>query len=101
MSSRKPPKKALPEGPLDEATGYARAVQAGAFPACRYVKLACRRHLRDLKSGPRRGLIWNPSAAQYRLGFYERYLRHSKGEWARKPFVLAPWEKFVIGSVFG
>ena len=60
-----------------------------------------RRHLEDLKHGRKRGLIWQPRAAQHRVGFYPRFLRHSKGEWARRPVELNGWQKFVIGSVFG
>jgi phage terminase large subunit-like protein len=86
---------------LDEVTAYARAVVAGEIVACRYVKLACKRHLLDLRGGRKRGLLWRPDAAQFRIGFYPKYLRHSKGEWARRPYELSPWQKFVVGSVFG
>jgi phage terminase large subunit-like protein len=86
---------------IDETTAYARAVAAGDVVACRYVRLACKRHLRDLRTGKARGLVWRPEAAQYRLAFYPRFLRHSKGEWARRPYELSPFQKFVIGSVFG
>ena len=41
------------------------------------------------------------AAAQYRIDFFPRYLRHSKGQWARQPVELSPWQRFVIGSVFG
>lgn len=94
---------ARPAGPapLDETTAYARSVLAGEIVACKLVKLACRRHLRDLEEGGGRGLVWNPEAAQFRIGFYPKFLRHSKGEFARKPFELAPWQKFIVGSVFG
>jgi phage terminase large subunit-like protein len=76
-------------------------VIAGEIIACRFVKLACRRHLRDLAKGKRRGLVFDAPAAQHRIGFYSTFLRHSKGEWARQPVELSPWQKFVIGSVFG
>jgi phage terminase large subunit-like protein len=69
--------------------------------ACRLVKLACRRHMRDLKHGRRRGLRFDAAAAQHRIAFYPTFLRHSKGEWARHPVELSPWQKFVVGSVFG
>jgi phage terminase large subunit-like protein len=88
-------------GPLDEATAYARAVTAKEVVACRLVRLACKRHLTDLKRGPKRGLVWRPDVAQHRINFYARFLRHSKGEWARKPVTLSGWQRFVIGSVFG
>jgi phage terminase large subunit-like protein len=85
----------------DEATAWARAVMAREVAACRYVRLACKRHLDDLKRGAKRGLVWNPAAAQHRLAFGPRFLRHSKGEWSRRPVEWSGWQKFCIGSVFG
>lgn len=86
---------------LDETTAFARAVLAHEIVACHLVKKACERHLRDLELGAERGLVWSAEAAQFRIGFYPRFLKHSKGEFARKPLVLSPWQKFIIGSVFG
>lgn len=74
---------------------------ANEVVAGKLVKLACQRHLRDLELGAERGLVWRADAAQFRIGFYPRFLRHSKGEWARKPVELSPWQKFIIGSLFG
>jgi phage terminase large subunit-like protein len=87
--------------PLDETTAFARSVIAKEVPACRYVILACKRHLRDLRSGHKRGLHFDVAAAQHRIAFYPAFLHHSKGEWARQPVALSPWQKFVVGSVFG
>lgn len=87
--------------PIDEVTAYARSVIAGERPACKLHKAACQRHLNDLKNGAARGLRFDVAAAQYRIEFFPRFLRHSKGEWARRPVDLSPWQKFVIGSVFG
>jgi Phage Terminase len=64
------------------------------------VLLACERHFRDLASGAKRGLRWNPVAALGAIRFF-RYLRHSKGEWGGQPFELQPWQQFTVGSVFG
>lgn len=44
--------------------------------------------------------MWRPDAAVYAIEFF-RYLHHSKGEWAGRPFVLSPWQAFCVGSVFG
>lgn len=90
-----------PDDQRDDTTAYARSVVSKDIVACRLVRLACARHLRDLKRGPKRGLVWRPEVAQHRIGFYERFLRHSKGEWARKPVTLSGWQRFVVGSVFG
>lgn len=74
---------------------------ANEVVAGKLVKLACKRHLTDLELGAERGLEWRADAAQFRIGFYPRFLRHSKGEWARRPVELSPWQKFIIGSLFG
>ena len=79
---------------------YARDVLARRVIAGRLVQLACQRHLDDLARGSRRGLIWDPAAARHALTFFT-HLRHSTGEWAHQPFVLQPWQRFVIGSLFG
>ena len=100
-----PRKKKAPPPPEaeagDETTAWARAVVAKDVPACRLVILACKRHLRDIKSGHRRGLSWRPEVAQHRIRFFSTFLRHSKGEWARRPVELSGWQKFCVGSVFG
>jgi len=97
----KRPKTAPALDAADEVTSWARAVIAGDVIACRFVRLACKRHLDDLKRGPKRGLHFDARAAQHRLAFGPRFLRHSKGEWARKPVEWSGWQKFCIGSVFG
>jgi phage terminase large subunit-like protein len=99
--SRAISKRSPTSSQTDETTAYARAVVAKEIVAGRLVRLACRRHLNDLKTGHRRGLFFDAPAAQYRIAFYPSFLVHSKGEWARKPYELSPWQKFVVGSVFG
>lgn len=84
----------------DPVTRYAEDVVADKFPACRLVRLACERHLRDLDEGAARGLLWRPDLAAYAIEFFG-YLRHSKGEWAGERMELAPWQAFCVGSVFG
>lgn len=75
-------------------------MDAGEFVAGRLVQLACARHLRDLRDGSGRGFRFDVLRATDAIDFF-RCLRHSKGEWARAPIVLTPWECFVIGSLFG
>ncbi|MDP2377774.1 terminase large subunit [Reyranella sp.] len=97
----KPTSRATRTPATDAPTEYAQAVLAGEIPAGELIKAACRRHLKDLKDGPKRGLAWRPDSAAYAIGFFEKYLKHSKGEWAGKPVILGLWQKFIIGSVFG
>lgn len=84
----------------DPTTAYAEAVAAGEILAGRLVKLACERHLLDLKEGRARGLRFDCTAAERAINFFG-FLRHSKGEWAGGTFALAPWQQFIVGSIFG
>jgi len=40
-------------------------------------------------------------AADRAVEFIERYVRHTKGEWAGQPFILEPWQKKIVRSIFG
>jgi len=84
----------------DPVTGFARLVVAGKQPAGRLQILACQRHLADLKSGKKRGLQFDVEEAEKAIKFFS-FLKHSKGKWAGESFILAPWQAFVVGSLFG
>jgi phage terminase large subunit-like protein len=85
----------------DPATSYAKAVVAGEIIAGPPVRAACARHLRDLESGADRGLTWDTAAAGKAYGFFRDIIRLNGGQFEGKPFVLLPWQEFVIGSLFG
>jgi phage terminase large subunit-like protein len=82
-------------------TAYARAVTAGKILAGRPVRLACTRHLTDLKRGHERGLWFDDKAAAHVLDFFPRFLRLAEGAFAGEPFRLEPWQQFIVGSLFG
>lgn len=82
---------------IHSATDYAKQVCSGKTLACRWVRLACERHLSDLK---RKDIFFDEAAADHALTFFS-FVRHSKGEWSGKPFELEPWQKFIVGSIFG
>lgn len=79
---------------------YIDNVIAGRQVACKWVRLACERHRRDLLTAHERGLHFDPNAAQYMLNF-ARFTRHSKGEWARQPVTLEPWQQAKFWMLFG
>ena len=81
-------------------TRYARAVVRGRIVAGKWVRLACERHLDDLKFGHGRSLSFDEQAADHAIEFFG-FLRHSKGEWAGQRFRLESWQAFIIGSIFG
>jgi len=82
------------------ADAYVRDVLSDKLPACRWVKLACERHVRDLEHGEDRGLWFDETAAKTAIAFFA-LLKHSKGEWAGLPVILEGWQQFVVSSIFG
>lgn len=80
---------------------YARQVVDGELVTGRLVRRACERHLDDLAEGHLRGLRFDESAAGWAIRFFPMMLRHYKGDFAGQPLVLADWQAFVIGSIFG
>jgi phage terminase large subunit-like protein len=83
--------------------------------AGRLVRAACARHLNDLQAGSLRGLVWRPDEAQRVIDFFPSILRLPErvdaddelaGDDAQEadvpqPFVLAPFQQFIAGSLFG
>lgn len=93
----------------DEVTAYAQAVASGSIVAGPHVRTACRRHLDDIERGGTRGLSWDVEAAQRAIGFFRDVLtveieeQDEFGDVQSRsvPFVLQPWQAFIVGSVFG
>jgi phage terminase large subunit-like protein len=80
---------------------YARQVIAGTIPACKWVRLACERHFKDKT---RKTSRWKFEAvrAERKARFVELF-PHTKGKWAanNEPFILEPWQCFMVLSIFG
>lgn len=85
----------------DPATQYAREVHSGKRIAGPDIRNACARHLRDLEEGPKRGLFWDLEEANKAIRFYRAVLKLNGGEFEGQPFELLPWQKFIVGSIFG
>lgn len=94
-------KKTKPPAISDAATQYALEVVAGERIAGPHVRGQCARHLRDIESGHKRGLVWNVEESEKAQGFYADVLKLNGGDYEGKPFELLPWQKFVVGSLFG
>lgn len=88
--------------PLDAVTQFAEDVTGGRVVTGKLVRLACERHLKDLD---RQGTgefpyMFEPARAERVFAFYG-FCRHVKGKLAGKPIILEPWQKFILGSLFG
>ncbi len=94
-------KKTRSPSSSDPVAAYAKAVLSGEIVAGPLVRAACERHLSDLAEGKRRGLVWDLDAAKRAFKFFENVLRLNGGEHEGAPFVLEPWQKFIVGSLFG
>ena len=94
-------KKTAPPAISDAATQYALEVVSGKRVAGPHVRGQCARHLRDIEDGHKRGLVWNVAESEKAQGFYADVLKLNGGDFEGKPFELLPWQKFVVGSLFG
>lgn len=86
---------------VDQATQYAMDVDSGKEIAGPDIRNACKRHLNDLKTCQQRGLVWDIEAAQRAINFFSMVLKLNGGDYEGKPFVLLPWQCFIVGSLFG
>jgi len=77
-----------------------QGVLDGTIVAGMLIRKAMERHLRDLEEGASRGLRFDRAAAEHAVRFFG-FLKHSKGEWAGQPFILEPWQQFIIWNLFG
>lgn len=89
---------------VDAANKWARSVISGKIPACKWVRLACQRHIDDLKNSKKRDYAYKfePKLAEKKILFIE-LLPHTKGEWALKrlKIKLEDWQKFGLAVTFG
>ena len=75
---------------------YAYDVVNGLIPACQWVRLACQRFIDDLNSPD-----YYFDEQKYRIiTSFTGVLKHYSSGAAGKPFVLEPWEDFIICNIF-
>lgn len=98
----------------DRATHYARDVVEGRIPSCKWHRLACERHLRDLAKVGDDGFpyAWNPELTDAdgilyrpaeRICRFAELMPHIKGDWAGRGELikLEGWEILILASIFG
>lgn len=96
------------------ATQYARDVVEGRIPSCRWHRLACERHLKDLARAGTEGFpyLFNPEITNLagrtyhpaeRVCHFAQLMPHIKGDWAARGqrIKLEPWQVFILASIFG
>lgn len=89
---------------VDAALKYAKAVVVGRVLACKWIRLACKRHLDNLKSAKAKDYPYRFDAAKAeRVCRFIELLPHTKGQWAskRQKIKLEPWQCFKTAVLFG
>lgn len=66
-----------------------------------FVSLAVLRHYEDLVDGSARGLVFSAAHAWHCIDWIQTQFLHIKGERARKPLTLDPWQLFWTAVFFG
>ena len=88
------------------AETYAQDVISGRQVACKWVRLACRRHLQDRKRWPgtrktaKGRFYFDPWNADDVCDFAE-LLPHIEGRWDTPTITLEPWQVFCLAVIFG
>lgn len=76
---------------------YPQEVIEGKIVAGEYLKLACKRFF-DLMEDDR--YEFREKSVDKVIKFFT-YLKHFKGRYAGKPFMLEPWQEWVIANIYG
>lgn len=93
---------------VEKALAYCRGVVSEKILACQWVKLACERHLGDVKRAGKKDFPFrfDPEKAERACRFAESF-PHVKGHWAvpapgaTNRLELQPWQCFLFVSLFG
>jgi len=86
----------------EELIRYSRDCLEDRIPSGKKHQWACARFLKDLDRIDSDGFpyIWSEEKAE-RIVKWFSYLRHSKGELAKKPIILTTWQKFFLCQLYG
>jgi phage terminase large subunit-like protein len=110
MAAKKKQAKKAGNPHVLRAESYISGVISGKIPACKWIKLACERHKRDVASSITRQFPYRFDAEMgARVCRFIEYLPHTKGKWAKKDpqtgkfptIFLEGWQCFFLISLFG
>lgn len=89
---------------FDTVKKYATDCANGKKIACPELRMSCKRFLSDIE---RKDFDFNPRDAEFVIKIIEKTIVHKKGEaidgtsLTGKPFLLEPWQKFIIYNLLG
>jgi phage terminase large subunit-like protein len=77
---------------------YVDDVLSGRAIVGKHVRNAVERHARDLE---RDDVSFDRERADMVIQLVPALFRHTVGKYVRQPFVLSPWQAFILGCIFG
>lgn len=76
---------------------YAKKVVNNEIIACEYIQLACKQFLHNLE---RSDIEFKEEKVDRVINFI-KHLKHFTGQHNNKPFILQPWQQWIVASIFG
>ena len=89
---------------VSKAEKYARDVVSGKIVACKWIRLACQKHLDDKAAAKKKSFPYKFDRDKAeRVAKFIQLMPHTKGKWAQKNTKLAlePWQIFALCIPFG
>lgn len=82
---------------------YVDGVLSGDIVVGSYVRAAVERHVADLEKSETGEFpyLFDRQLAERAIAIFPLLFRHTIGKYAGSPFVLSPWQAFIVGCIFG
>lgn len=93
---------------------YYNKISSGEIVACKKIKAVYKKLVDDLKKpktvsffnkiteeNEKHTYIFDEEKANRPIQYIEKYCKHSKGKWAKKPVILELWQKAHIQALYG
>lgn len=84
-------------GSIPGYISYAQGIIEGRILAGEFIRLAAERFFRWMED---ERYVFHPEKVEEVIGFI-RILRHYTGRHSGKPFILQPWQEFIVAGMYG
>lgn len=85
---------------IHPAEQYAADVLSGTILTCDLVQRAVKRYYNDIEHAADNGFYFDRKTAARAISFFHK-LKHTKGKFAGRQFLLEGWQMFVVWNIFG
>ena len=85
---------------MNSVEKYHEQIESGEVVVGQKVKQVYKKLISDMKDETSEW-EYDEKKANHAVDFIEKFCRHSKGEYAGKPFILEPWQRAATSALFG